>query len=195
MPTFLSDPPQAVYLVLGALLVVTGAIAAQKQDRRAVIPFAVAFFLMLAVFLIDRLIDSPREEAVRRVMQMAMAADQKHPDAFAEHLADEVSVGAEGHAKTLTRDELKKHSFWGMLRQFNVHVAVWDFSRDDVKVIDDNTVEIGFMGKGEIPGGQQIPVYCRARFAKQPDSSFKITTLRTFEPLDHTRPLPIPGLP
>lgn len=200
MPTFLSDPPQTVYLVLGALLVVTGAIAAQKQDRRAVIPFAVTFFLMLAVFVIDRAVESPREEAVRRVHQMAMAADAKNahtfsPDAFGEHLADEVSIGAEGQAKTLSRDQLKSHHFWQMLRQANVHVAVWDFSRDDVKVLDDNTVEIGFMGKGELDGGQQIPVYCRARFSKQPDGSFKITSLRTFEPLDHSKPLLIPGLP
>ena len=49
MPTFLSDPPQIVYLLLGGLLVITGAIAAQKQDRRSAIPFSIAFLLTLPV--------------------------------------------------------------------------------------------------------------------------------------------------
>src|SRR4051812_1507010 len=88
MPTFIADPPMWVYVVLTLALVVTGAMAAQRQDKRAAIPFAVAFFLLLIVFVLDRLFESPREEAVRRSFLMATAADAKNPDAFAEHLAD-----------------------------------------------------------------------------------------------------------
>jgi hypothetical protein len=195
MPTFLSDPPQLVYIVLGGLLVVTGLIAAQKQDRRSVVPFVVAFFLMLLVFIIDKAVESPREEAVRRITFMALAADAKHPDAFAEHLADKVEIESGTQSKSYTREELKTHGFWQTLRHFNVHVAVWGFSRDDVKVIDGNTVEIGFMGKGEVDGGKQIPIYCRATFTKQTDGTFKLTRLRTFDPIDHSKPLGVPGLP
>src|SRR5215471_18766209 len=128
MPEFLADPPQALYLVLGGLLVITGAIAAQKQDRRAAIPFGIAALLMLLLFLIDRFSESPREEAVRRTHMMAMAADVKNPDALVEHVADKVTLAdGDGAGKPLTREELKHHSFWNMLRAQNVHVAVWDF--------------------------------------------------------------------
>lgn len=195
MPNFLSDPPQLVYILLAGLLVVSGAIAAQKQDRRAVIPFGVAFLLMMLVFLMDRFSESPREEAVRRVHMMAMAADAKSADAFVEHLADKVTVQtAEGQTKTATRDEFKQSHFWSLLKQWNVHVAVWDFSREDVKVIDDKTIEIGFMAKGEADG-KQVPLYAKATFGKQGDGTFKLTAFKSFEPIDRTKPFPITNFP
>jgi hypothetical protein len=200
MPTFLSDPPQVVYLILGGLLVITGAIAAQRQDRRTMIPFLGSFLLMLAVFLTDRLVESPREEAVRRTHMLAMAADAKppsipNPEAFGEHLADKVTIYTSAtESKTLTRDELKKHPMWHLLRVAEAHVAVWSFSRDDARQIDENTIEIGFLGKGTV-GDKEIPVYLRATYAKQPDGSFKLSELRVFEPLDHSKPFAIPGFP
>lgn len=197
MPTFIADPPQIIYLLLGGLLIVTGLIAAQRQDRKSVTAFAIAFFLMLIVFLVDRFAESPREEAERRAYMMAQAADAKNLDAFVEHVADKVTI-ANGNekGKTLTREEVKTHPFWNTLRQFNVHVAVWDFSRDEVKQIGTNAVEIGFFAKGEEPGGgKQIPLYVRATFTKQSDGKYKLTTLRTFDPLDHEKGFPIPGFP
>jgi hypothetical protein len=196
MPTFLADPPQVLYLLLGALLVVTGFIAAQRQDRRALIAFAVAFFLMLLLFGIDRAVESPREEAVRRTYVMAMAADAKNPDAFAEQLADKVTIASGNETgKTLTRDEVKNHPFWQTLRAFDVGVTVKGFSRDDTKEVNESTVEIGFTGHGTPRGQNSIPVYVRATYSKQPDGSFKLTALRTFDPVNHTQGLPIPGFP
>lgn len=200
MPTFLSDPPQVLYLLLGGLLVITGLVAAQRQDRRSVIPFAGAFFLILVLFVIDRAVETPREEAVRRTQVLAMAADAQNagtfsPDVFGEQLADRVTVASGNETgKVLTRDEVKRHPFWNSLRGHSVHVAVWGFSRDDAKQINDNTVEIGFMGKGE-SGSNQIPAYVRATYTKQPDGSFKLSALRTFDPINHREGLPIPGFP
>jgi hypothetical protein len=193
MPTFFSDPPVWLYLLLGCALVVTGGIAAQYQDRRTTLSFGIAFFLLLLVFLLDRTNESPREEAIRRTHQMKMAADAKNPDAFVEHVADEVVLQGTGEGKKLTREELKKHPFWNTLRAFDVSVDVWDFAREDVKDFGNGTIEIGFMGKGTPQNGKPIPVYLRATFMKQPDGSYKLTALRTFEPLDHTKPLTIPG--
>src|SRR5262245_20737769 len=122
MPEFLADPPQALYLVLGGLLVITGAIAAQKQDRRAAIPFGIAALLMMLLFLIDRFSESSRDEAVRRTHMMAMAADAKNPVAFVEHVTDKVTIAAGNEpGKTVTRDELKRSPFWGTLRSENAH--------------------------------------------------------------------------
>ena len=190
------DPPQLVYLLLGGLLVVTGAIAAQKQERNAALAFGGAFLLMVLVFVLDRVFESPREEVVRRANLMAMAADAKNADAFVAHCADKVEVqtGA-GQTKVATRDELKKSGFWHLLTQFNVHVAVWGFDRDDVKHLDDGTVEIGFFAKGEEPGGKQIPVYVRATFRKQSDGSFKMSALRAFDAVRRDEAFPIPNFP
>lgn len=188
---FIADPPQWVYLVLAGLLVVTGALAAQKQDRRRALAFGVAFLLMLAVFVLDKLLESPREEATRRVYMMQVAADAKNPDLFVEHVADKLEI----QSRPTTREDLRKSGFWPLLKQFNVRVAVWGFSRDDVKVIDDNTVEIGFMAKGEIEGGKQLPVYCRGTFKKQPDGSFKMVTFKAVDPINRTNAVEIPNFP
>ena len=197
MPTFISDPPQALYIVLALALVVTGGLAAQRQDKRAAVPFGVAFLLMVAVFVLDRVFESPREEAVRRSFQMAVAADAKNPDAFAEHLADtfEFAYGNE-QPKPINREEFKKSPFWALLKQHNPKIYAENFSRDDVKQIDDNTVEIGFMAKGEA-GGTPYRAYVRATYRKQPDGTMKLVLVRLFDPIDHSKPPPvtIPNFP
>jgi hypothetical protein len=193
VPTFFSDPPVWLYLLLGGALVVTGCLAAQRQDRRTTAAFGIAFLLMALLFVIDRTNESPREEAVRRTHHMAMAADAKNPDAFAEHVAEAVLIRGAGPGKTLTRSEVRANPLWGNLRAFEVSVTVWDFAREDVTQLDNGAIEIGFMGKGTPKGGQPIPLYLRGTFAKQPDGSYRLTELRTFEPLDRSKPLTIPG--
>jgi hypothetical protein len=185
-----ADPPQWVYLLLAGLLVVTGALAAQKQDRRAALAFGLSFLLMLLVFVLDKALESPREEATRRVYMMQIAADTKNPDLFVEHVADRLEV----QGKPTTREDLRKSMFWPLLKSFDVRVAVWGFSRDDVKEIDENTVEIGFMAKGE-GGGKQIPVYCRGTFRKQPDGSYKMVAFKAVDPINRNNPVEIPNFP
>ena len=198
MPPIISDPPQVVYLVLIACVIVTGAIAAQRQNRKSAIAFGIAVALLLAVFLIDRLFDSPREEAVKNTQAMSAAADANNPDAFVSHVADTFVYYGEGPPVTATRSELKGSPFWALLRQLDAHVAVWNFSRDDVKVIDDDTVEIGFMAKGERRGGtmsEQVQLYIRATFKRQSDGKMRVTEFRTFDAVDHKKAFNIPGFP
>jgi hypothetical protein len=194
MPTFLSDPAPGFYLVLVAFVLIAGVMAARKQDRRNVVTFGAAIAMILIVFTIDYLTESPREEAVRRVEEMAQAADSKNPDAFISHLADRIEYQAGSQSVTRTKEEVRTSSFWDMLRQLGVRVVVWDFARHTVKEIDANTIEIGFMGKGEAQG-QQFPVYIRATFAKQPDGQYRLTRFASFNPANHNDPLPIPRFP
>jgi hypothetical protein len=194
MPNFLSDPPQWIYLLLGVFLVVTGAIAAQRQDRKSALLFFVVFAIALTVFLLDRFFDSPREKAVKTAQAMASAADAKNANEFVTHVADTFVYHGEGPAKTVKRDELKNSSFWSMLRQYNVRVAVWDFTRDDVKEIDDNTVEIGFMAKGEAEG-KPFPLFIRATFKLQSDGKMKLSEFRTLHPSNRKEVLAIPNFP
>ena len=43
--------------------------------------------------------------------------------------------------------------------------------------IDENTIEIGFLAKGEADG-KQIPIYFRATFARQSDGQMKLVAAR-----------------
>lgn len=192
MPTLLSDPPQTLYLIIGGLVVVTAALAARRQDRKSFAVFGVALTLLLLVWLLDRGAESPREEAVRRVNEMVHAADAHNPEAFVAHIADTVEYKGADAPRTLTREQVRNSPFWSQLRTFGVHVAAWDFSRDDVKEIDANTVEIGFLAKGEAQG-RQFPVYVRATFARQVDGQFKLTRFATYDPMKRTNePINLP---
>jgi ketosteroid isomerase-like protein len=193
MPAFVTDPPPIVFLLLAAALIVTGLVWLNRRSRKALIAFLAVILVTGIVVLLDRLLESPREEAVRRVQAMVAAADRRDPDAFMAHVADSVVYQGESQAVTYSRDQLRRHHFWITLQQFNVHVAAWDFARDDVIQPDDNTIEIGFLAKGET-GGKQIPAYFRATFKRQPDGQWKLNRLASFDPIQRTKPLAVPGL-
>lgn len=194
MPTFLSDPAPAFYLILLGFAVVTGAIAARYQDRPSLIRFGIAIAVLLLAYLIDKSFESPREEAVRRVQAMAQAADAKNPDAFVEHLADSFEYRGGEKPTNAKKDEMRTAPFWDMLRQINARVTVWDFSRDDVKQVDANTIEIGFSGKGE-SDNRPMMLYMKATFRKQPDGQWKLTAIASFKFEKHDEALAIPNFP
>jgi hypothetical protein len=195
MPTFLSDPSSTVYFVLIGAVLITGAIAARKQDRRSWVILGAAACVLLMVFLIDRAFESPREGAVAAVLGMVQAADGRNPHAFAEHIADAFEYKGEGAPVRVTREQVRDAGFWGILGRHNVHVAAWDFAREDVREIDPNTVEIGFLAKGEAEG-KQFPMYFRATFARQPDGTMRLTALASYDPMKRTNePKSIPFFP
>jgi hypothetical protein len=195
MLTLLSDPSPTVYFVLIGVVLVTGVIAARKQDRRSWIVLGAAAGVLLLVFLIDRSFESPREGAVAAVQEMVQAADGRNPHAFAEHIADTFEYKGAGTPVRVTRDQIRDGGFWDILRRHNVHVAAWDFAREDVREIDPNTVEIGFLGKGEAEG-KQFPMYFRATFTRQPDGRMRLTGLASYDPMKRTNePKSIPFFP
>jgi hypothetical protein len=193
---FLTDPPASLYYVFAAVLIVTGLVAVQKQDRRALAAFGAAFLLVAVFFLIDKLNESPREEAERRVHFMAAAATVQNPDAFCEHLAPEVELHTTGGPPVKKgREDLRAGGFWGQLRFMGANVRVWDFGRTDVKEIDENEIEIGFMARGADSSGKMFPLYGRATFRRQQDGQFKLTVFKSFNAVSRKEPQTIPNFP
>jgi len=186
MPTFLSDPPSAVYLVLAAAVLVTGLVWFNRRDRKSLLAFAAALLVVGLVGLLDFLFESPREESVRRVKAMMKAADAHDREAFVSHLADKIQYkGESGDAVTVSREDIRRAGFWEVLRQHNAHVAAWDFARGDAVESGPDSVEIGFLAKGEADG-KQVPMYFRATFTRQPDGQMKLTALASFDPVKRT---------
>jgi hypothetical protein len=186
MPTFLSDPPSAVYLILAAAVLVSGLVWFNRRDRKSLLAFAAVLLVAGLVVLLDFLFESPREESVRRVKAMMKAADAHDSEAFVSHLADKLQYkGESGPAVTITREQIRRAGFWELLRQHNAHVAAWDFSRADVVESGPDSVEIGFLAKGEAQD-KQFPMYFRATFTRQPDGQMKLTALASFDPVKRT---------
>lgn len=190
MPVFLADPPPALYLVLLAIAVVTGALAARNQDRRSLIRFAIALAILLALYLLDKTNESPYEEAVRRVQAMAQATDAKNPDAFVEHMADTIEYRGTNTPTRITKQEFRGHPFWAMLRHNDVRVAVWNFSLPEEQPGDG--IEVKFSAKGE-SGGTPVLMDIRAVFRKQPDGTWKLSGF-TSHKYGSNELFPIPNL-
>lgn len=195
MPTILSDPPFALYAVLALAVIACGAIWLNRRTRRSLIAFLVSIALLAGLFALDRLFESPREEANRRVQEMARAIDARNQDAFLSHVADTFDYQGEGGPRKVSREDLRRSGVWSILQQYQVHVGVWDFDRNDVREIDPNTVEIGFLAKAE-SGDKQIPMYLRAKFTRQADGQLKLSGLSSYDAMKRTKePQAIPNFP
>ena len=179
MPTFLSDPPQAVYLVLIGAVLVTGVVFARYQDRKRLRPLGVALGLLLLVYLLDSLFESPREEAVRKVQAMADAATAADPNRFIEHVSPSFSY------RGAKREKLKTSAAWDHIRANHVRIAVWDFSRDAFEQVSDTEVEIGFYAKAQVPSGGAMVRYIKARFVRDPDGQYRVKTFGFYDSAEH----------
>jgi hypothetical protein len=196
VPTLLSDPPDSLYLVLIALAVVTGAVAARKQTRKSLIVFGVAAVLLLVVFLIDYTVESPREGAVAGVKAIEKGANARDPEAFVAPVADTLEYKGAGPAQTFTKAQFRSAAFWQFLSaNRTISVNTKGFDRADVVEIDPNTVEIGFVGQGS-DGTTTLPFYFRATFTRQPDGKMRMTKLASFDFASRTaKPVSIPNFP
>jgi hypothetical protein len=187
MPTFLSDPPFAVYVSLIVVLIVSGMLWLSRRERKSSIAFGCAISLLAAIVLLDHFFESPREESKRRVNEMVEASNARNPEAFLSHVADTLQYqGESSNPIPITKEQLRNSGFWGILRQFDVRVAAWDFDRNDVTRIDDDTIEIGFLASGKADG-KQIPMYFRAKFTRQSDGQMKLSGLASYDPLKRTK--------
>jgi hypothetical protein len=187
MPVFLSDPSSATYLVLAALVVVTGAVAARWQDRKRVGLFVAALLLLGGLYLLDRLYASPREEAVAGVGELLDAVNQRQTDRFLAHVSD--SFDARGLKKADLRRAVD------LARQFDARVAAWNFDRNRVVIHDGPppAVDVEFDAKGDGPGGS-VPKHVKATFVRDPDGKYRLRTFTTYNIVQKQVEEPIPGL-
>jgi len=183
MPTFLSDPPPSLYLALAVALLLAGAVWFNRRSKASRTVLLVMVGLLGLLLLLDFLTESPREEAVRAAQALVKAADTKDTVAFAAQVADTFRYQGENAAVTVTREQVRTANFWNILKEHDIHVAAWDFSRADAKELDANTVEIGFLGKGEAKSGALIPMYFRATFTRQLNGKMALSALASFDPL------------
>src|SRR5579885_2163933 len=92
MPDWISDPSPTVYLVLFVFVVAAGVVWLRRRNRRTLVLLIAAATLLGLVFLIDRLVESPREQATQAVKEMAAAATAANGNEFVRHLSDQAAI-------------------------------------------------------------------------------------------------------
>jgi hypothetical protein len=185
-----ADPSRSFVLLVVIAAVIAGIAAFRTRSRHAVTAFAVFAVMLLAIVLMDRFIESPREEAVRRVEVMTAAAMAGQPDAFVEH----VSVKFDKNG--VTRDKLRTSQVWELIKHYKPTIKVWDFSRDQFEMLTDDSIQIGFMMKGEAQQGF-ILRYGKAKFIRDTDGAWRMSSIAFYNPAENglKNEDPIPGFP
>jgi hypothetical protein len=187
MPTWLSDPSDGFYLVLFVFVVVSVTLWLRNRTRRSLMWAAVAVAVLVLVFVCDRLFESPREEAVRRVRDISDAINARNWDKFQANLSD----GFEFKGK-------KKDEFTNIVRNgvnaFNPRrITAWEFKvPEGARPGGENELVIEFDGKAETD--KPFLAHFVATFVRDPDGKWR---LKTFTPYEYQRrsALDIPGLP
>ncbi|CAN5583331.1 hypothetical protein BH11PLA2_BH11PLA2_34810 [soil metagenome] len=186
----LADPSRSLYLILIVAVIVAAAVWVKQRNRTSLTTLAVMALLLLVITLSDHFIESPREEAKRRVEAMAAAAQAGSPTAFLDHVSARFDKNGRG------RDALRTSGLWPIINQYKPEIKVWDFSREEYRMLSDNELEIGFMTKGEAQGGFLLR-YSRAMFIKDSDGAWRLKSIAFYNPAENgmKNEDPIPGFP
>lgn len=174
MPLILSDPPQNVYLILAAALLVTGLIWISRRNRKFRTAFLVVLVLTAVVGLCDYFVESPREAAVRGVKEISEAINARNWDAFDARVSKDFS-----YRGTIRKADLRS-KMSGVIGMFDARTAVWEFNRDKVNTIDDNHIEVVFDAKGDPKTGAAYYLHFKAQFAKEADGEWRLTTFAVY---------------
>jgi hypothetical protein len=196
MPTVLSDPSPNLYAVLVIIVLVLAGIAYRRQKRGDVIRFIVAVAALVALFLIDHFVESPREQASRKVLAMAQASQEKKWDDVVTHVSDSFKYhGPNGH-------EFDKEGFRQLgkraesIPEFKGFV-VTDLHRADYRILDEKNFKISFTAfPREVPN-PEYRFWIVATFTMDPDGEWRMSTFNRYDPVkqDHRGPaLTIPGV-
>jgi hypothetical protein len=185
MPTFLSDPSTALYAILGVITLVLGVVAARRQKRSDLINFGIVAAVLLAVFLIDRAVESPREAAVRKIQEMGAASRAKKYDDLLKHVSDSFKY------KSLDKAGLRDRARQAEAIGFG-GISEYDLARSGFKQVNDTTIEHGFRVKHN--GQPELHFYVVGTFKKEPDGEWRLTTFKLFDPVNTNDEKDVPGL-
>ena len=176
MPTFLSDPTTAFYTVLGALVIILGLVALRRQQRKDLVNLGIGAVVLLAVFLIDRAFDSPREEVEHVVNDMTRTAEKSDYDGVFAHVSDSFSY--RGKDKKTARQAAETAKGY-----FPEGIRIWGATRNRFKEIDGSTAEQEF--DAQFVSGPQTRHRVVGVFVKE-GGAWKLKTFRLYPVVGNT---------
>lgn len=191
MPIPLADPPPTLFVVLVVLLVVAAGVAVRWQTRGSLVRLTVAAALLIGLTLCHFLVESPREEAVRRVGLLSAAINARSMPTFLAEVSD--SFDYKGKKKAEFGDD----RWMAEVRRHNLTTAVWAFDRDRVIYQEWNgtpAVLIAFDAKATGPNGEPFLRHFTARFVRDPDGRYRLQTVTPFDYVQKKQESPVPGL-
>ena len=172
----------SVYLFLAVVALLFVALYWRTRKRYWIIPVAAMGLVLAAYFLMDRFVETRREQITRKLGEMASAVQRRDADTIFRHVAQDFRVGS-----------LDRSAFRGYVESaFNRGVTslrVWEFQ------FPDDTGRVVFFAKPEAPAlGATTHYLVRAEFVRE-GAEWRLRTFQIFNPFVNTEtPLEIPAL-
>jgi hypothetical protein len=190
-----------VYVILAAAAVLL--FVAWWQTRKRYWLYATAAFLALIglYFLLDRLVETDREQIVRKVEEMSAGVRDRNVDRIFAHVSEQFRLSNSDRAAFRALAERAIRT--GQVTE----VKAWDFQfPDDFRGTERRTVRgtpqevqvarVVFRVHPEGPGLTNAQFLVRATFVRDPDGQLRLLDFQLFNPfVDQNQPIQIPQLP
>jgi hypothetical protein len=190
MPYWLVEGDTTLYFVLASVGLICVAVWWRTRRRGYAVAAGAAAVAILGLSLLDRLIESDREQMIRKVQEVADAISHRRLDRAFEHVSEQFD--RRGKNKQGFREFADAH----LRRGFVTDVQVWDFTVTEVSAESRRgVVECFFKVRGNFPGGESPPgALTRIVFTLDPDQQWRVKNFDWFSSVaDSKSPQPIPG--
>jgi hypothetical protein len=169
------------------LVVIAVMVWARNRTRGDLARAGVAVALLVLLFVIDTLVESPREGSVRTVLEISDAINERNWGKFQGGLADDFEYKKLDKTKLI---ELLGHA----VTAFEPQTTAWEFKvPEDMKPAGPNVFLLQFEGKAD-SHGRPFMAHFVATFVKGPDGRWRLKTFTAYDYIQKRQPIDLPGI-
>jgi len=188
MPEWLVEGDTTVYALLALVGIICAALWWQTRKRGYAIAAILVAVLALGYYLVDRSVESDREQMIRKVREIANAISNRNLDAAFAHVSEDFRRGGVDKRGFRNYAESRQRSGYAS------EVVVWDLNvtEHDRKSRHGRT-ECYFKVRGSF--GETPPgAFVRINFNFDPDGQWRVKDFDWFLSISESNsPMPIPG--
>jgi len=174
MPVWLSDPSPTVYVFLTMI----GVAAVwywfrSSQTWRVTLTVLGILLAIIAVVVIDILVESPREEAVRKLQWMAASANAREWDRVFAEFAEQFRYHGSDRSqfRSLVVPNAERHQ---------AQIQFKSFDRESVAMLGEGHWRLGFIAQVTSPSFEIVPYYVEAEFLREPDGQYRMLGFQVY---------------
>ncbi len=172
---WLFEGQPAVYALLATFGVLFAGLWWRDRKRHWLIGVGIVLVLIGAYFLLDRLVETGREQIERKLPAIARAVTERKPEGVLAHVSDQFSW--EGLDKKAFGERLP-----GWLNQIN-GLKVWDVGLPDGRPQKGKVARVIFYAKPEEGRmSNEAFVRCEAELVCDPDGQWRLKGFKVFFP-------------
>jgi hypothetical protein len=166
----------SVYVVLAALAAFLLLVWWQTRRRWLLAGVVVVAVLIGLYALLDRAIETDREQIVRKVQEMAAAVNARDFKGLFKNISDNFR-SPQGKDKQQFLNTVADYLQRGTVR----NVRVWDIVCEETPSREHSPAHVTFRAKAE-SGGRELLADCDATFDYDPEHGWRMRSLRLFKP-------------